>query len=587
MRGGAQLQEHGLGDARRVGGRDLDRRVVGGAGGSRGDGGPRALVQVRRRVVLERPLGHVLRVGLAVVAHRDDPPVGQQQGRGVIRALVGLGIGLGPGPGGRVVELGREDRALVEAAVVAADAAAHREKLPVREHDGVDVASATDVRRAGRDRPGGRVHQQGARRGRGIVVVDVRVRPAGHHDRGRPPRTRGQRHRGAPLAADREVGRVLPGPGGGIQDRRVGSLRAERQDLPGGRQEQVRVEPEEALGGGLALDGADPVHVGRGREHLDVGVVELAVDAARVEPGHDHHAPVGQLDEGRVPAPVAHAPLVGPGLVERVERDHHVQAAVLRAGVGVVGQVPAGDHQAAVTEEGLAAAPEVEGLAGARVGGRVAPDAGVGGRVEDVGVDVVEGLVRGRRVGRGPVRLAAIGEPQDLPRGEQCGVDRQAIDLDLPRPPARDVGRLLRERALDRPAGLRAEARVLPPVRDAAAAVALEALGAGPLRGDLGAAGAIARPVGLVGAARVADAVPAEVAVDPRVVGRVLVADSRLEAAVEGGRTGAAREHRRQPQDPRRHDGRDDDRQEAPAPTADPGDAFQLVTRRPASSCRW
>ena len=190
-------------------------------------------------------------------------------------------------------------------------------------------------------------------------------------------------------------------PVGRVDDRGVLSSGPVTISLPGRVEEDVRVEAE-ALSSPTFWIEPTPSMFGDGVKTSMSGLL-LSPHALRllVEAGDDDDAAVAELGEGRVPAPVLHVGLDGPGLVEGVEGEDHVVALVLRVGVA---RSSAGCRRPRARGRRAAwvwpAHQRLKGRPVRRVGRRVAADAGAGGGVEDVGLGPVVARAAPRFAGR-------------------------------------------------------------------------------------------------------------------------------------------------------------------------------------------
>ena len=162
-----------------------------------------------------------------------------------------------------------------------------------------------------------------------------------------------------------------------------------------------------------------PFMSGEGVKTLDVEVVLLPVRGRLVIAAHDQRPAVGQQHVRGVPAAVAHAGLLAPGLVEGVEREDLVQALP----VGLIVEVAARDEYATVGQQRLRPAPDV---------GRLADPVD---RVDEVRrIDPLEGVtrrvpqvrhrgVRRRGVAEARIGVLRVGEHQDFARRQHRHVD--------------------------------------------------------------------------------------------------------------------------------------------------------------------
>ena len=151
--GRARRHQDGLGDVG-VRGADGERRAVGHRARGRGDPRPGALEQVGRREDLDL-VALAAEVRRPVVPRRDDAPVGEEQRRRVVPALLGLGRERRPGVRGRVVA----QRLLLGGDVVLLEVAPDRDDGAVRGQDRVGVAARLRQRSTPRP-PGGEVRRR-------------------------------------------------------------------------------------------------------------------------------------------------------------------------------------------------------------------------------------------------------------------------------------------------------------------------------------------------------------------------------------------------------------------------------------------
>ena len=239
-----------------------------------------------------------------------------------------------PGRVSRSPSSGRRSRPAVEGGRTrtarlgsSAEAAADRHHRAVRKEHGVVVA-ATDVHRRPRAPAQLRFRDRLARRegpwrrcryrGRVRRATDQR-------DLAGAPGPAWSDHRGPPPARVSEVLEVSPAegvrPADPVEEPAVGGIWAGDHRPSARHHERVRVEP--AVGGSAGSADGDrrqrPSAVpGRGgAEELDL-LVGLGA-AVLVQPTDDQRAPVWEERLGRIPAPMWHIGLLGPGLVEGVE----------------------------------------------------------------------------------------------------------------------------------------------------------------------------------------------------------------------------------------------------------------------------
>ena len=161
-----------------------------------------------------------------------------------------------------------------------------------------------------------------------------------------------------------------------------------------------------------------------------------------VQPAVDEEVAAGELDHGRVPAPVRHLRADLPGLRPRIEQERVVQTREAGLAGCRVGQVSADQQHAAIRQQRLARAEDR---------GRhpiVLCDLRRGHSVRRARLRIEHR--RGTEVGSVAIRSRLPAEDQQLARRHHRGVDRVVRQRDALRAPEADVGtRLVLERAVE------------------------------------------------------------------------------------------------------------------------------------------
>ena len=336
----------------------------------------------------------------------------------MVQARHGRGGHQAPGVAGRVVDLGFEPG---QRLVLLLEGAATDEHGAVGQQDRVEVQPRQPHGRGG-DVVGvarGQVDDADRVGGVGLIGLADGAAAADQHLLGLGRR---QEHAGR-LVADvrgQQVRDRFGGDGilGQVEDARLDIQRvvhppAGEEHPSVGQQEQVGVQRQ---AGEAARELLDLPGVGGGR----VGLQRLVeAGAGLIQAGGGEHPPVAERDQGRVPAPMLHRGREGPLLGGEVEH-RDVLAALERA---VVQRAPGRQH-AAVGQEPVAAAEQVEGTP---VGGpqrRRVGEVVAGGIPDHAGEDALVLVAEQRAVEPHPAAPRA-GEEQHLAVGQQRGMHRQ------------------------------------------------------------------------------------------------------------------------------------------------------------------
>ena len=312
VRRGAGGDQHGLRDVG-VEGAHREGRAVGDLVGRRADRRAGALEQVGRREDLDL-VRLAAAAGRAVVAGRDDPPVGQEERGRVVAARLDLGGQARPGVGRRVVAQRVEAGVDEGVGAVAAD----RDDRAVGREDAVGVAAGLGKRRP--EAPAGAEVLGVEHLGRRLLVA------RDDHHLARAVRAVRQEHARAVVVVDAQLRHGAPGPARRVEQPHVVAERAGHEHPPVAHHVLERVEVEALLADGG--DRPDPARIGGGGEHVDVGVDGSR--AVALQPAGDDDLAVGQQRRGGVPAPLVHPPLEAPRLGPGVEDVDRVEAAELR-----------------------------------------------------------------------------------------------------------------------------------------------------------------------------------------------------------------------------------------------------------------